>query len=88
VLTEILQGIKGDQESKEVLSALAFLPYIEADREDWFNAGLYSQKLRNRGIAIPVTDMILAMLCLRHSLSLFTMDKHFDHIKELKRYRL
>lgn len=87
-MTEILQGSQCKKESEMVLAALTAVPYIEIEREDWVTAGLYSQNLRSKGTTIPVTDMILAMLCLRKKLFLFTLDKHFDHIKELKRYRV
>ena len=87
VLTEILQGVKGPEERKTLTETLSILPFIETDREDWIAAGWRLNELRAQGVTVPVTDAILAQLCLRYGIEIFTLDKHFDHFHDLRRYK-
>ena len=47
-------------------------------------ASIYAE-LRKNGTPIPVNDMWIAALAVRHSLPLYTRDQHFDNIPQLLR---
>jgi predicted nucleic acid-binding protein len=83
---EILQGLKG-KERVPTESLLELLPYLATERADFRVAGLLWQQLRRRGMTIPSTDCLIASLCLRHRVSLLSLDAHFDGIESLKRIR-
>ena len=86
VIAEIIQGVRSKEERELLEASLSVLPFIEDDREDWVSAGRLLAELRIRGIAVPITDAILAQLCLRHDLAIYTLDNHFDHFPKLKQY--
>lgn len=83
---EILHGLR-PHEQKKIAELFKVLPYIETERQDFIEAGHILAKLRRTGITIPATDALIATICLRHDLSLFSLDKHFDYITELKRFK-
>jgi len=64
------------------------LPYVDATREAFIDSGRLWRSLRQEGKTIPSTDCLMGVLCLRHDLTLFTLDAHFDAIKGLKRIRM
>jgi predicted nucleic acid-binding protein len=86
VLAEILQGIKAQKEAGLVRDHLQKLPYLETTRKTWENAGQLSASLRARGITIPLSDLIIAATAMSHGCEVFTVDPHFDQVKELKRH--
>jgi predicted nucleic acid-binding protein len=81
---EIFQGLR-ESEQEEIRSVFQLIPYIDITRDDCIAAGKLWQELRLSGQTIPSTDCLIAQLCLRHDLTLFTRDAHFDVIKPLKR---
>jgi len=82
---EIFQGLR-DGELAEVQSAFELIPYVETTRENFIAAGALSRNLRKKGKTIPSTDCLIAELCIRNDLMLFSLDSHFDEIRELKRF--
>lgn len=83
---ELLQGMRPTE--KEPLSELlTALPCVETERADFQQAGELLRDLRSKGVQIPVTDGIIAALCGRHSLSLLTLDKHFEHVPDIKKLK-
>jgi len=83
---EIFQGLI-EKERARTESLFELIPYFETERADYRSAGVLWKQLRQQGITIPSTDCIIAGLCLRHRISLFSLDTHFDSIKGLKRIR-
>jgi len=84
---ELLQGFRTG-EGELLASLFEALPFIEVDRRDWKAAGTLLADLRAGGITIPASDGLISALCLRHDLMLLTLDKHFDHIPRLRRFKL
>ncbi len=44
-----------------------------------------SVQLRKRGKPIPAHDIWIAALAIQHQLTLYSRDKHFDHLPQLSR---
>lgn len=88
VLTELIHGARSPKERELLARTLSILPFLEPDREDWLRAGFLLNDLRGRGLTLPVTDAILAQLCLRHRLALFSLDHHFNRIEGLLHFSL
>jgi len=80
VMTELLQGAKGAKEKQQLEFLFSDIEILDTNRKDWIDAGLCLQKLRNKGITVPVTDALIATLALRNSVSVLTIDKHFDYL--------
>ena len=54
------------------------------DQTTFHYARIYRQ-LREQGTPIPVNDLWIAALVQQHNFSLYTRDKHFDHLPQLVR---
>lgn len=88
VLYELTQGLKSDKEKSAVLEALNSLGYIETSQELWIKAGELSLALRREGKTLPFSDILIAAIAIENSLSILTVDKHFEEIKSVKVYPL
>lgn len=84
---EIIQGLR-QHERQLVESLFQALPYIETTRQDFIEAGKRLAELRHTGITIPAADGLIATLCIRHHLMLFSLDNHFDYLPDLTRYQI
>ena len=84
---EIIQGMR-PKERTRIISLFDALHYIETTRIDYKTAGEYLGRLRAKGISIPSTDSLIAVLCFRKNLQLFSTDRHFDAFSDIKRYNL
>jgi len=84
VLMEILQGVKTDTEREALADAFEALPWLEPDRVLWAKAGDLARGLREKGITIPFSDIIIATLALEHEATVLTRDRHFLQIKGLQ----
>ena len=80
VLQELLQGFNGPKARKRIIETFASLPLITPERRDHIDAADLRVKLRQKGIQAGTIDVLLAQLCLRHRLSLLSVDKDFDHM--------
>ena len=84
VLSEILRGAKGKKEHRLVSDIFQAVPYLEIDRRDWEDAARLLADAQTRGFTIPLTDGLIAQVCIRHGLDILTLDKHFDNFPQLK----
>ncbi len=80
VITELLQGMRGEKEAQRLQDLLKILPYLEVRRKDWESAGRTLRDLRSRGVTIPLTDAVIGTVALRNQLPVLTIDKHFGHL--------
>jgi hypothetical protein len=83
---ELLQGVRPGEKDR-LMDLLTALNYIETERADFQMAGEMLAALRAKGIQIPTTDGLIASLCVRHQLSLLTLDKHFDHLQHVRKIK-
>jgi predicted nucleic acid-binding protein len=93
ILTEILQGIKNDNEYNEIKRTLLSFPmYSLKDIYSYITAADIYRKCRKRGIAIRTTvDLLIAQIAIENNLILLHNDKDFDaiaQVSDLKIYRL
>ena len=49
----------------------------------WKKAGEIAASLRREGITIPLSDLIVASLAISEGCEVFTVDSHFEYVKEL-----
>lgn len=80
VLSELEQGLRGEDDKKAVLAALGSLEYIEMEPKVWIRAGALAAGLRRKGQAVPHSDLLVAALALEHRLQVLTADPHFREI--------
>ena len=78
IFQEILQGIRGDPQYRSVREYLFLFPKIDWEFLDYVDAADVYRNLRKKGLTIdsPV-DCLIAVLALRHRLSLLLQDSDF-----------
>lgn len=84
VWAELLVGVRSTRDRRRVDRALEGLHRIDADLEDWRAAGMLGAELGNRGLTIPLTELLIATVCRRRNLSLLTSDQHFSVVDDLE----
>ena len=81
VVAELLQGLKSQREGDALRELLNVIPYVEVTHNDWNTAGNLLGKLRRRGITVPLTDALIAVVAKRNGCNILTIDQHFDHLE-------
>lgn len=82
VMTELLLGIKTISEKERLITCMNVLPMLEIENDDWINAGNTGHLLRQKGITIPLPDLIIFSVANKNNCAVFTLDKHFEIIKD------
>ncbi|MCP4042336.1 MAG: PIN domain-containing protein [Gammaproteobacteria bacterium] len=86
ILSELLQGARGEKERNIISTIFSSLEYIEMTRELWIKAGTLAGKLRSQGKTIPLSDISIACCAMENDYRVFTIDKHFQDIPEANLY--
>jgi predicted nucleic acid-binding protein len=87
VLFELLQGVKSEAEKARISGILTTLPYIEMTERLWRQAALLSVSLRKKGVAVPLSDILISSLAIEKALPIFTLDQHFEQIPGVRLYK-
>jgi predicted nucleic acid-binding protein len=92
VLAELIHGIKSDKEKTKILNSINELQWINIDEILWKEIGINLNLLKKNGLSVPFQDVIIATVCIKHDLFLFSHDKHFERIagilEGLKLYKI
>lgn len=80
VLSELLQGTRGDRDRSAVLEAHRSLEYAEATPAVWVRAGDLAAALRRSGTTVPLSDLLIAAIAIEQRLEIITADRHFGLI--------
>jgi predicted nucleic acid-binding protein len=79
VVAELAAGARpGDRAT--LLASFAGLPWAELDRQAWQSVGLLAGELRDRGQAIPLTDLEIAVAAHSTGAALWTADHRFERL--------
>ena len=84
---ELFQGIKSVQQLKNIQDVFSILTYYHFQREDYIKAGNTIRNLRLNGISVSLSDSLIAELCQRNNLRIFTTDTDFKYFNDLKIYQ-
>ena len=77
---ELLQGVKGQKEQRQLDLLFDNVVLLEVEPPDWLSAGRALQSLRAKGIQIPLTDALIAAVAIRLGLPVLTSDAHFANL--------
>ncbi|WP_432740703.1 PIN domain-containing protein [Methylobacter sp. G7] len=80
IIAELLQGVKQENESQRLRVLFRSINYLPTEDSDWFNAGQLAQQLRAKGLTLPLTDVLIAVIAKRYAMPVLTLDKHFQHL--------
>lgn len=88
IIAELLQGMKLLREEQTFAELLTALCHLELTNDIWIKTGKTALLLRRKGVSLPLSDVAIATLAIEHNLSIFTLDKHFEQIPNVKIYRM
>jgi len=83
VVAEVLQGANDEGDYEKVFETVARLPFVEAPRTVWVVAGRWSYELRRRGLATPLSDLLIAAAAMTGGHEVFATDPHFSRVEGL-----
>ena len=82
VLQELLQGFSGPKNRDQILERFSSVPLLVPDRDDHVRAAELRNHCRRSGVQVGTIDALLAQLCIRHGLTMLTVDKDFRQIAD------
>lgn len=88
IMFELLQGVKSEPEKAKILDKLSSLPYVEMANILWQKSAELSISLKKEDLNLPLSDIFISAIAIENNLSVFTIDKHFEQIPNLKLYRI
>jgi predicted nucleic acid-binding protein len=80
VLAELMIGAQSQAEIDGLSHSMSGLKFVASDREAFLEAGRNGQILRRAKVAAPLTDVLVATVCIRHGLVLIESDRHYEKI--------
>jgi len=82
ILTEVLQGIREDDDYQRTLSRFGSFMFLPMDLQTFVRAATLYRLLRRKGITIrkPV-DCMIAAVSIEHDIALLHKDRNFDPIE-------
>jgi hypothetical protein len=82
ILTEVLQGIREDEDYRRTLSRFDTFLFLPMNRQAFVRAAQLYRSLRRRGITIrkPI-DCMIASVAIEHNIPLLHNDRDFDPIE-------
>ena len=83
IIFELVQGARSDSDKAQIMKFLRGPNYIEMTDALWQRAGELSRSLRSNGFNLPFSDVLIGTIALDKGLSVFTLDKHFEHFPGL-----
>ena len=86
VLAEVLYGFRRREQADWAASRMKKLNWIEVEWDDWRETATLGRQLAAHGHRLPLTDLVIAAVALRHDLEVYTIDPHFDLMTDLRRF--
>ena len=84
VMVELLRGARNQSDFEKLADQLQGPSFLETLESTWRTAGRLLLDLRLRGEVIPVADAVIAAQALEGDHSIYTTDRHFERIANLK----
>jgi len=82
-LVELWHGVHGAKEKRELAEMEIEIERVPVDANVWRLANKLALRCREKGLTLPISDIIIAACAVAHGLDLEHCDKHFDHLLPL-----
>ena len=86
VIMEYLRGARSSEELEFLAERIVSINCLEMDPQTWVIAGRLSNRLIRAGEKMTDLDVAIAATAIRHNVPLYTLDKGFERISELRLY--
>jgi len=84
IIAEVLQGAKTQNDFDSLRVHLVTLPILSEDIGDWEEAAHKSYMARKEGYLVPISDCLIATIAEKNNCKVFTIDKHFKVLKNVR----
>lgn len=82
-LVELWHGVRGSREKRELAEMENEIGHVPVDAAVWRLSSKLALRCREKGINVPISDIIIAACAVTHGLELEHCDKHFNDILPL-----
>ncbi len=86
VIMEFIRGARSQEQIDRFTRTVVAIDFLEMDQAVWVVAGRLGIQLKLSGLGLPASDVIVAATAIRHNVPLYTLDKGFNRIPDLKLY--
>lgn len=87
IYAEILRGLQEAAIRERRAKQLLALQWVETPHEVWSKTSEMARVQDKLGHPVPLTDVLVAALCVENELALWTTDRHFNQFSALRRFR-
>ena len=88
VIAELIQGAKSEREVAVIEEFVDAFHIVDQGEDTWIKAGKLSYSLKKKGKNINLSDCYIAVIAQEHDCHIFTLDGHFEEIREFVDIRL
>jgi predicted nucleic acid-binding protein len=82
-LVELWHGVRGAKEKRELAEMENEVERIPVDAPVWKLSSKLALRCREKGITVPISDIVTAACAVTHGLELEHCDKHFNELLPL-----
>lgn len=79
-LVELWHGVRGSKEKRHLGELENEIGRVPVDAAAWHLASKLALRCREKGITVPVSDIVIAACATNHKLELEHCDSHFDDL--------
>ena len=79
-LVRLWHGVRGSKEKRELAEMEKEIERMPVDAPVWRLACRLALRCREKGITVPISDIVIAACAATHKLALEYYDQHFDDI--------
>lgn len=80
VIAELLHGVRDKKENAQLGVLFETIPCLAVTNNNWVECGRLLFKLRKKGITVPLTDALIAVVASQNNKAVLTLDKHFHSL--------
>jgi predicted nucleic acid-binding protein len=80
IQAELLHGVRGKKEAGQLSVLFNTVPCLIGAEDDWLATGRLLHRLKSKGITVPLTDALIAVIAKRDTMNVLTLDKHFKYL--------
>ena len=80
VWVELYSGVRGKRELDQLTGLRRLCRWLNVDDECWETTAETARTCREKGVAVPLGDVLVFACARRHEVAIMERDKHFDMI--------
>ena len=87
VIMEYIRGARSAEDLDFLTERIVSIDSLDVDQQTWVTAGRISNRLIRSGRTLTDLDVVIAAVAIRYDIPLYTLDRGFDRIPELRLYQ-